>query len=100
MYRTANGLKCAVGALIPDEAYTPSLEGKSPNSWQVQKALDDQFGEIIVKNDVAFLGQLQRKLHDDWVSAFEDERPSFINFVTTQAELFAKGWNLKLEIPA
>jgi len=28
-YRTASGLKCAVGCLIPDELYTESLEGAS-----------------------------------------------------------------------
>ena len=28
MYRTPDGRKCAVGALIPDEAYDPSCEGE------------------------------------------------------------------------
>lgn len=27
MYRTPDGRKCAVGALVPDEAYDPSCEG-------------------------------------------------------------------------
>lgn len=26
-YRTPDGLKCAIGALIPDELYTPEMEG-------------------------------------------------------------------------
>lgn len=28
-YRTTDGLKCAVGCLIPDELYNPILEGRS-----------------------------------------------------------------------
>ncbi len=28
-YRTSNGLRCAVGYLIPDDAYHPNLEGFS-----------------------------------------------------------------------
>ncbi len=27
MYRSADGLKCAIGVLIPDEKYDPSFEG-------------------------------------------------------------------------
>jgi len=29
-YRGDNGLKCAIGALIPDHLYCPELEGKGP----------------------------------------------------------------------
>jgi hypothetical protein len=28
LYRSSDGLKCAVGALIPDELYRPSMEGE------------------------------------------------------------------------
>jgi hypothetical protein len=27
MYRNPDGLKCAIGCLIPDEVYTPDMEG-------------------------------------------------------------------------
>jgi hypothetical protein len=30
-YRTREGLKCAVGMLIPDSEYSPSMEGKRPS---------------------------------------------------------------------
>ncbi len=36
VYRTAAGLKCAIGCLIPDELYNPDLEGASacsPGVW-------------------------------------------------------------------
>jgi hypothetical protein len=38
-YRTKTGLKCAVGCLIPDEDYTPALEGRSVQSAEVRAVL-------------------------------------------------------------
>lgn len=32
MYRTENGLKCAIGCLIPDELYKGEMEGKGANA--------------------------------------------------------------------
>ena len=32
-YRGYGGLKCAIGALIPDELYHPRLEGSLPSTW-------------------------------------------------------------------
>lgn len=39
LYRGPDGAKCAVGVLIADEHYTPSLENKVVTSWPVSKAL-------------------------------------------------------------
>lgn len=39
LYRGPDGTKCAVGVLIADEHYTPSLEGLVVTSWPVSKAL-------------------------------------------------------------
>ena len=38
-YRAPNGLKCAVGCLITDEAYNDGLEGKNVKSGRVLPAL-------------------------------------------------------------
>lgn len=38
-YRGSNGLKCAVGCLIADEHYTPSLEGSGSYSDGVAEAV-------------------------------------------------------------
>lgn len=38
-YRGPNGLKCAVGALITDEAYSPDIEGGAANRGDVRDAL-------------------------------------------------------------
>jgi hypothetical protein len=34
LYRTDEGLKCAVGCLIPDDQYHPSMEGQTVESLQ------------------------------------------------------------------
>lgn len=39
LYRGPDGAKCAVGVLIADEHYTPSLESRLVTSWPVSKAL-------------------------------------------------------------
>lgn len=39
LYRGPDGAKCAVGVLIADEHYTPSLESRVVTSWPVSKAL-------------------------------------------------------------
>lgn len=39
-YRTGDGLKCAVGCLIDDKDYKPSLEGTAVNNSQVVIALE------------------------------------------------------------
>ncbi len=38
-YRGENGTKCAVGCLIPDEAYDPSIENRGIVFWGVLRAL-------------------------------------------------------------
>src|SRR5215510_14994918 len=58
MYRTPDGLKCAVGCLITDEEYRPDMEGKTilllcELGWLHQRFLDH----------INFLCDLQR-VHD------------------------------------
>lgn len=56
-YRGVGGLKCAIGCLIPDERYDPTLEGFSVYSERVQKAAE------YTEEQNVLAGALQR-VHD------------------------------------
>jgi hypothetical protein len=68
-YRGENGLKCAIGALIKDEFYQPSLENQTPASNQVQNALKASGIEVgedfTAESNYWFLQELQM-VHDDF----------------------------------
>jgi len=59
-YRSPEGLKCALGALIPDEKYDQKLEGQSAYSVEVLKAIG--LGKTS-REDKDFLRKLQ-EIHD------------------------------------
>lgn len=62
MYRGLNGLKCAIGMLIPDELYQDRFEGQSASDSDVMKTFN-------VPNTVAFadfLNHLQG-VHDEHI---------------------------------
>jgi hypothetical protein len=65
VYRGDDGLKCAIGVLIPDELYTPSMEGKQATVLiQTNPKL---YAHLEIKNffdDTNFLMELQQ-LHDE-----------------------------------
>jgi hypothetical protein len=66
MYRTPDGRKCAIGALIPDEMYSPCFEDKPV------RALLREFPEIMMASGLSecsagFLFALQ-DAHDSWTS--------------------------------
>lgn len=61
-YRTASGLKCAIGCLIPDALYTNLIETKLVSSLFKIGFLQKVFPDI-TEEDVLFLSQLQR-IHD------------------------------------
>lgn len=66
MYRSHEGLKCAVGHLISDENYDPSFENKSILSSQVAPALEKEgivTSLLSFHNSNPFLCDLQ-KAHD------------------------------------
>ena len=59
MYRSDEGLKCAIGCLIPDEKYSPAFEGRTISGHGATTMLPD-----VYKNaDLNFLTELQH-LHD------------------------------------
>ena len=60
-YRGPDGTKCAIGCLIPDEKYTPALEGKGSSSPIVRDALG--LGGTEDDSLIRFLIELQQ-IHD------------------------------------
>ena len=78
-YRTGEGLKCAIGCLIPDELYTSRIEGKLVpcGLFGFINSVEHQLIEILRKaigvedkDDLIFLNELQM-IHDcshpdDW----------------------------------
>ena len=79
-YRSENGLKCAIGALIKDEYYDPCFEGKgvyeladayTPTSTLLRRALVKSLGaDYLTHEDICFLSDLQ-VLHDENQGEFE-----------------------------
>lgn len=59
-YRGDNGLKCAVGAIIPDEKYSGHIEGVIVYSEYIISCLPVRYRG---KSSIDFLAKLQ-KLHD------------------------------------
>jgi len=84
-YRTAEGLKCAVGCLIASEHYHPDFEGLTPTlegaegdgaegdspisrTKRLLRAIADSLGiPEITSEDASFLKELQ-SIHDDCVT--------------------------------
>ena len=60
-YRSADGAQCAVGCLIKDEHYDPSLEGQGVWSLEMKSILW-QYG-IVASQSLRLLNSLQ-ELHD------------------------------------
>jgi len=64
-YRGVDGMRCAVGFLIPDELYSYGLEGKSAMDVDITKRLNNV---ILTDDDLGlFLTDLQ-DVHDGWTS--------------------------------
>lgn len=45
-YRSVDGLKCAIGACIPDDKYGPYLEGLSAGYSGVRSVLEEVYGQV------------------------------------------------------
>jgi hypothetical protein len=61
VYRGKDGLKCAAGVLIPDEAYSPHMEKKTVDSFR-RHSFRRYFPDVD-PDDVGFLRGLQ-EIHD------------------------------------
>lgn len=64
-YRGPNGTSCAAGCLIPDNAYTPELEGNGVHSREVSDRLEF-LG--FTREQRVLLNSLQQA-HDNWAAA-------------------------------
>jgi hypothetical protein len=76
-YRGKFGLKCAVGVLIPDEVYSPIIEGESVNEiFDPQEASDDgEMREALTRvkkairlrtNDERYMLESLQMIHDNF----------------------------------
>ena len=61
-YRSDDGGKCAVGALIPDELYTMGMEGK-PANLLIENC--PELRTVFNPKDASFYRTLQWELHDN-----------------------------------
>ncbi len=87
-YRTENGLKCALGALIRDEDYTPAMEIFPNNSIHVEGSIIREYVNKMGFN-FSLLNNLQCT-HDnnnieDWESRFSDIARKFNLIYTPKA---------------
>ena len=93
LYRTDDGLKCALGALIPDELYQPGFELADTSEVLDQLALKDQ-------DHRNFLTAAQNRLHDEPAgSARTDGEYSFLRHVERNARSFARQFSLTYTPP-
>ena len=75
-YRNANGNMCAVGCLIPDEVYSPELEGKAMGREEIITAVGLS---LKMKLDVDTLALLRawQNYHDSAYAQYEDGESVF-----------------------
>ena len=72
MYRNSEGLACAVGHTIPDEAYKPELDTLGPvTNVGVKRFLEEVYGFALTKDKVQALDILQNA-HDLYPYAMDD----------------------------
>lgn len=68
-YRGPNGLKCAIGCLIPDEKYIPAMEGLSSNHVIIQGNLSNFLGDIKLLKKLQFIHDQHEPV--EWRSLLE-----------------------------
>lgn len=85
-YRSPTGEKCAIGHLIPDDLYNPSLERSTP--------LGDEFKNVFKDTDLFFLTDMQLRLHDE----YKRSHGNFKQWVKYQALGFAADNRLNTDV--
>lgn len=93
MYRGPEGRKCAVGHLLPDELYRPSMEGMSVGYCPrvLQEALLRAGIDMRASQTKALVQQMQT-IHDDY---HPSEYP-FTEYLKTAMGQLAKRFNLEI----
>jgi hypothetical protein len=89
-YRAVDGLKCAVGCLISDDAYDETLEDATPLNASVQQALKAS-GWVFALGGYQFLRDLQES-HDYWDIDSDDG----LEFVIREIDEAARVYGLEL----
>lgn len=87
LYRAPNGDKCAIGCLIPDELYTPELEGNGANMPIIEDVLHKIYPDV-TDEDVLFLLDLQ-DLHDTGMISC-----SFRDHIYNEMQIIADAYDL------
>ena len=89
-YRGVDGMRCAVGFLIPDELYYDGLEGNSAISVEITNVLSTV---ITTDQDLCvFLSDLQ-DVHDGWASG---EKADLFDRFQNIAMRYKLEWNERL----
>lgn len=81
-YRTDDGRKCAVGALIPDELYLPKYE--SCNVKQINAIARETFGELLFEPEFEPLLTLIQNIHDSIAHRFQHQPTDGLNLFLEQ----------------
>jgi len=96
LYRSDDGLKCAIGFCIPDENIPTIMNDygdlQEVAADDIMHLLDDKFGKASIDNDSRFLVRLQEMLHDNHSS-----EPFDRDTVLRHARIVADEY--KLEMP-
>jgi len=96
LYRSDDGLKCAIGALIPDSEYDPAMEfAVVEDHYPSQPASVIQaWAQSNYPNDLKLLNRLQR-LHDDCPYHIYGYHPeAWEEYILTQSQIIAEDFNL------
>lgn len=87
-YRTDNGLKCAVGQLIPDEDYSPAMEGAGVGG-DSERAAMVRYAAGLENDEQIEMAQALQQSHD--ASAFHQ---SFLDSFKLAALVVARRYGL------
>lgn len=85
-YRHESGLKCAVGCLIDDAAYSGSLEDLTSKNEEIHRALESS-GWTFDEAGFRFLFEAQL-IHDQWKAGSDDGLRYVIEQLDKSAGLF------------
>jgi hypothetical protein len=72
-YRTPDGLKCAVGALIPDELYSKEMERTDIYNLVIESKGFPKLGELFANVNLELLSEMQ-DIHDSIPQPYRWER--------------------------
>ena len=94
LYRGPNGLKCALGVLIPDDKYHVSMESPSEQGWHsIMYIIASRFGILVVSEGYTAFDRLMSKMqtiHDrhnveEWADQLNELQASIV-FVSKEPQ--------------